>query len=255
VPPLVAALADLRERVRGLERGEAARRSGVVGAALSFGVAAIDHHLPDGGLAYGAVHAVDGREQAGDGAASGFVAGLLARAMAERPGDVLWVSARPDLDGVGLAELGVDPGRLILARPTGRAGLAWAVEEGLRTPGLAAVIGELDDLEPVAGRRLQLAAEAGGALGLVLRRSAPIDGPPLASVFSAWRVEARPTQVAMEIGGGLGRARWCLDLLRCRNGRPANWIVEWDDEADCFALAATPADRSAAPGTAWRRAG
>ena len=46
----------------------------------------------------------------------------------------------------------------------------WAVEEGLRAPGLAAIVGEIGRLPMVAGRRLQLAAERSGVTALLLRR-------------------------------------------------------------------------------------
>src|SRR5260370_81944 len=44
------------------------------------------------------------------------------------------------------------------------------MEEGLRSAALAAVVGEVGALAPTAGRRLQLACEASGATGFVLRR-------------------------------------------------------------------------------------
>ena len=47
--------------------------------------------------------------------------------------------------------------------------ILWAVEEGLRAPGLAAVVGEIGPL-PGGSRRLQLAAERSGVTALLLRR-------------------------------------------------------------------------------------
>src|SRR5687768_12666305 len=75
-----ASISTLRERIRQIEQPA---RHGV----LPFGVAAIDHALPGGGLALGAVHEIlgqDGDEE--DGAvAAGFAAGILARLGAAPP--------------------------------------------------------------------------------------------------------------------------------------------------------------------------
>jgi len=104
---------------------------------LPFGQAAIDGHLPGGGLARGALHAVTGEAGASIGFAAGH-AGRLQRQLAE---PAVWVSARPELYGPGLASLGLDPRHVLLVRATRPADLLWALEEALRTPGIAAAIG------------------------------------------------------------------------------------------------------------------
>src|SRR5205807_8543730 len=85
-------------------------------------------------------------------------------------GPVLWCLRRPDLYGPGLMTYGLDPARLVLVSAARDEEILWAMEEGLRTRGLAAVIGEVGRLPMVAGRRLQLAAERSGVTALVLRR-------------------------------------------------------------------------------------
>ena len=49
-----------------------------------------------------------------------------------------------------------------------------------------------------------------------------------------------------------GAARWRVELLRARGGRPHHWLLEWHHDPDCetaggFALAAAPGDRPAVP--------
>src|ERR1700731_865626 len=81
---------ELRERIQHLE-GAAARRRLV----LSFGIKAIDRHLPGGGLALGALHEVAG---GGDGAIDGAAAALFTAGIAARTrGRVLWCVVRQDL--------------------------------------------------------------------------------------------------------------------------------------------------------------
>src|SRR6516164_3968013 len=151
---------ELRERIRRIERPAAS-----VHGILPFGIAAFDRVLPSGGLALGALHEIlgaGGDEE--DGAlAAAFAAGILGRLAARgssvRDGMVLWCLPRPDLYGPGLAAQGLDPGRLVLVRATRDAEILWAMEEGLRAPGITAVVGEVGSLAAVASRRLQLAAE------------------------------------------------------------------------------------------------
>ena len=263
-------LAELRERVRRIERPATAAH-GVV----SFGVTAIDRALPDGGLARGALHEIvgaGGDEE--DGAlAAAFAAGCAAQLAAVGGGGlVLWCLAQSDLYGPGLAELRLDPARLVLVRAPRNADILWAMEEGLRTAGLAAVVGEVGALSAVASRRLQLAAERSGATAFVLRRwrngdeAACQRNLPNAAA-SRWRISALPsppTRLAAPFpppprGGrgllyepGIGHPRWRVELLRCRGAAPGCWEVEirkgeMADAADALSVAAPLADRPAAP--------
>ena len=60
---------------------------------------------------------------------------------------------------------------MILLSAPSPAELLWAMEEALRSPALAGVVGEVDRLDLTAGRRLQLAAAAGGGVGFLLLRA------------------------------------------------------------------------------------
>ena len=82
----------------------------------------------------------------------------------------------------------------------------WAMEEGLREKALGMVIGELtESVSLTASRRLQLAAEAGCTIGLVLhdRMSREIAAPSV--VRTRWRVDSDQliamTQLIMEHDG------------------------------------------------------
>jgi protein ImuA len=172
-------LQELRARLQALERGA----SGAL-PLLAFGLPALDAHL-GGGLLRGCLHEVAGA--ADDGAALGFCAALVGRLAAERP--VLWCQPGFDLYAPGLAAFGLDPARLIVVAARRPADRLWAIEEGLRCKALAAALIEIDDLDLTAGRRLQLAAEAGGVTGLVLHSA----GRRMAAASAAatrWRVAA-----------------------------------------------------------------
>ena len=259
----------LRERIR---RIETTARHGV----LPFGAAEIDRALPGGGLALGAVHEIlgaDGDEEDG-AAAAGFIAGILARLGS---GPVLWCLKRPDLYGPGLLAHGLDPARLVLLVAQRDDEILWAMEEGLRAPGLAAVIGEVGRLPMVAGRRLQLAAERSGVTAFLLRRwrnveAAAAERERPSAALTRWRIATLPScddplflnplpplegegRVRGAYGARanwLGRPRWRVELLRCRGGAPAQWIVESGeveiaDATGHVSLSAALADRPAAP--------
>src|SRR6266436_8855939 len=253
-----ALLPELREHIRRIERPTATTHG-----VLPFGVAAIDRVLPSGGLARGALHEIlgaSGDEE--DGAlAAAFAAGIVGRLAATGDGMVLWCLPRPDLYGPGLAAHGLDPGHLMLVRAPRDAEILWAMEEGLRAPGIAAVVGEVGALPAVASRRLQLAAERSGITALLLRRwrdggqAARERALPNAAV-TRWRIAALPSRPPSG-EPGVGRSRWRVELLRCRGGEPACWEVEGADATGHVSLAAALADRPARPVSSerFRRAG
>jgi len=242
-------LQDLRAQVARIER----RGTAPGAATLPFGIPALDAALPEGGLARGALHEVFGASaEAGHGAGVAlFAAGILARA----DGPVLWVSEHFDLFAPALADAGLGPER-VLHVEAGR-DVLLAMEEGLRHPGLAGVVGEVfGRLGLTASRRLQLAAETTGAIAFALRRSRRQDDIMLAEPSAAitrWRVGCVPSAPPLPWAPdtpGLGRARWRLDLLRARGGVPASWIVEACDAQGRLAVPAELVDRPD-PQAAW----
>jgi protein ImuA len=81
-------------------------------------------------------------------------------------------------------------------------------------------------LDLTAARRLQLAAEAGGVLGLLLRPDEDNAAPTAA--LTRWRIGAAPSD--SHSPHALGDPTWNLDLLRCRGGRSASWRAAWHGE-------------------------
>jgi protein ImuA len=257
-----AQLVDLQERIRRIERPNAMRHG-----VLPFGVAAIDQALPEGGLALGALHEIlgAGPDEEDAAAASGFAASIAGR-LGDTVGTVLWCLKQRDLYGPGLAEHGLNPARIALVRAARDDDILWALEEGLRTPALAAVVGEVGRLPMVAGRRLQLAAERSGVTALLLRRwrsaaEAAAERTQPSAAMTRWRITALPSLPDGE--PGLGRPHRRVELLRCRGAEPAAWIMPIDlgetDASGALHLPAGLADRPATPqrpaaGPRWRRA-
>ncbi|HEY4168569.1 MAG TPA: damage-inducible mutagenesis protein [Reyranella sp.] len=234
LPPL------LREQVRRLERAHSAERPGRSAAPL--GLPEIDRLLPDGGLLTGALHEIEagpspsGRVAPHDGAALGFTAFLLGRL---GPGTLLWCRQPSGTDAPLYAPAlaaWFDPARLLMVTARRDEDLFWAMEEGLRTPGIAAVVGECahshaQRAADTANRRLSLAAEKNGVPALLLR---PQPAPPQSVCATRWRVASAPSV-------DLTQSRWQVDLRRNRFGTPSaeetpSWLLEWNDETRRLAV-------------------
>lgn len=248
--PVVSSLAALRASIAAVET--AGRKTAAV---LPLG---IDEAFPNGGLPLACWHEIGGAGmEAETCAAPAAFAGRIAGALAQK-GEVVWVLRRDDLYAPGLAGLGFPAERLIQVCAVSDDQALAVMEEALSTPGVAAAVGEAEAVSLVAGRRLQLACEKSGAMGLVLRRR-PWGGArrserPGSAAFSRWQVESAPSEP--EAGApGLGPARWKVELLRCRGGRTGGWLIEEARHGPHpFALVAEMGDRGVeAP--ALRRAG
>ncbi|MBB2165249.1 damage-inducible protein [Gluconacetobacter sp. 1b LMG 1731] len=234
-PPLEA----LRDQIRRLE-GSATRRRAV----LPFGIPDIDRRLPGSGLALGALHEVagGGNDALNSAAAGQFAAGIAARTK----GKVLWIVTRQDLFAPALKQVGLDGSRVIYVEAGVDQDVLACFEEGLRRGGLGAVVAEVARLSMTASRRLQLAAETSGALGIAVRRwrrqtEAADFGQPTASV-TRWRISVLPSE-SLPVPG-VGRARWLLELIRARAGESADFEVEACDGKGRLSLPAAVADGS-----------
>ena len=241
------AISRLREQIQRLEGAPLRARD-----VLPFGLPAIDDHLPGGGLALGALHEVAGGGNAAiDGAAAAlFTAGIAARTR----GKVLWCITRQDLFAPALAQVGLGPDRVIYVDACDEKSVLACFEEGVRHGGLGAVVAEVARLSMTSSRRLSLAAEASGSIAIAIRRwrrqmEAADFGQPTASA-TRWRVSALPS--APLPVPGVGRARWLLELIRCRAGESADFEVSACDAEGRLDIPADVADRSA-PAQAGRR--
>lgn len=237
--PTHRAFEALRAEIAKIEAGGRAGKG-----VLPFGVPELDQRLPGGGLLLGAVHEVaGGGSGAVDGAASAlFAAGLAARTS----GQVLWCVTRTDLFAPALFQAGLAPERVIYLEAGDEKTVLACCEEGLRHGGLGAVVGEVSRFSSTASRRLQLAAEAHATLGVIVRRwrrqqDAADFGQPTAS-NTRWRVTALPSSPLPT--QGVGRARWFVELIRCKAGERLELELEACDAAGRLAL---PADVAYGP--------
>ena len=153
---------------------------------------------------------------------------------ARQRGPVLWVlpahqTEQPMLWGLprGLAE------RLHLVRARGETDLLWSVEEALRSADVAAVIAEPEKpLGLTAGRRLQLAAESGQTLGLLLIRQ----GMGSNAAETRWTCTPHPST-----GADSTLHRW--SLTKNKKGTLEDWTLNWDGTTTAFHMVSAAGER------------
>ena len=239
----------LREEVRTIAAGAKGPA-----ATLPFELDALDARLAGNGLADAGLHEVAGASAgySDDAAATLFLAGIAGRRSLEG-GTVLWVVSSRDLFAPGLAQAGLPPGRLLVAEAGRDTDVLAVMEEGLRHGSLATVVGEIGRAGLTETRRLQLAAEEGGTMALMLRRWRK--GDPLAEPSTAvtrWRIGSAPSEPLPV--PGIGPACWRVELARQRGGEGFSLILESCDAQGRLALPALSRDRPDQAGAEWRRA-
>jgi protein ImuA len=207
---------------------------------VSFGHAGIDAAI-GGGLARRRLHEVFAVGEDDSGAAAGFAAMLATLIGRQRPtATIVWLRERLAetrggcLHAPGLAELGLDPGQVVLgvlddplmllrvAADVARCGrVDVAVIELWRNPRV---------LDLTASRRLAVAAEQSGVTTLLLRAEAE-PGPSAAQ--TRWQVASAAAAPLEANAPGFPTLE--LELSRQRGG-PAGmrWRVEWDRDQACF---------------------
>lgn len=177
--------ARLEEAMRAIER--AARPQ--AGRSVPVGVPGLEALLPEGRLAAGVLVELLG-DQPGSGLWS--VALALAAGAGHEGRGLLLVDVQRQFYPPAAVVWGLDLQRMLVVRPpTVRAGLS-ALAEGLRCPALGLAVGWFEQISRTDSRRLQLAAESGGGVGVLLRPRAAQRERSFAAV--RLRVVALPSQ-------------------------------------------------------------
>ena len=138
-------------------------------------------------------------------------------AAAEHAQTTLWMGLHRDI--VTLCASGVQAylnvEDLVLVEAVSRGELLWAADQALRAPGGFCVIIDMPDtLSLKESRRLQLAAEQGGGIGLILLR-----GPASTSAAQTrWQCAPRCAEPPC-----WGRPSWDWTCVKGKNGEAGRW--------------------------------
>lgn len=207
------------------------------GATLSTGFRELDQLL-GGGWQVGALHELLCASE-GSGVLEALLPALFTSLAAGAcdggpPRLVAWIHPSRLPYPPALRQAGVDLARCLFVRPRDAQEQAWAIDLALRSGACDLVVTWLNALDDRSLRRLQLAAEAGGAVGVVLRPQGFARQPSPAAVrlLVAPLPSAEPaTESATEsVSGRSTLRRLQVTPLRCRGGAPlgaAPIVLEW----------------------------
>jgi protein ImuA len=198
------------------------------------GLPALDALLPGRGLARAAIHELlwtPTKEFAPF--QPFFVATCLARAATKRGGTgvppvkktktphardahttskpIIWSDPHNQLYPPALATLRIPLDRLFLLKPKTPQDEFWAVTQCLACRGVGATVAMIPRLNRIQARRLQLAAERGGGVGLILRPYDPrLPATKEHAAATRWLIEPAPGERTVH--------RWKIQLIHGHGG-------------------------------------
>jgi len=134
--------------------------------------------------------------------------------------------------------MGFDLSKVYLLRAAAGPDETWAVAECLRCRGVGAVIASPRVLSRIDARRLQLAAERGGSVGILLRQTGR--GDDVYAAATRWKVAPHPGEPTVQ--------RWTIQLLHGHGGRVGtSLILEWNREDHSVRAVEKLPDRQTTP--------
>lgn len=185
---------------------------------VSTGCAALDALWPAGGIERGTLVEWFPVTQAEAGSGCGTLALALARSLAADGGALVVVDRAKTFYPPAALALGVAAASLIIVRPASTADELWAIDQALRSPAVAAVWAPLEKLSGHDFRRLQLAAETSGAVGLFVRPARTRWQPSWAHV----RIVCTPIAPRRRASGNTNDPRCWLPRSEQPTGRRLN---------------------------------
>jgi hypothetical protein len=129
-----------------------------------------------------------------------------------------------------LASLGIDLEQLLIVRPSAK-DVWWALEQSLLCRGVAVTVGWLDRVPERILRRLQLAAETGGGIGIFFRPAQVRTEPAWCHVRLLVRAMSSIADVRLQIADFPKQSaiprRARIEVLYCKGGK-SDGVVEVD---------------------------
>ena len=177
---------------------------------LQSGYPKLDRHLPGGGWPLHALTEIL-LEHYGTGELKLLMPALarLSRSNAGDPaqaaGWIAWVAPPFEPYPPALRQWGIDLSRVLIVRPGKATEVLWAAEQALVSGHCAAVLLWSEQLDDVASRRLQLAAEKGRSWAIA---------------FRSLKALSRSSAAALRIRVSTGEKGTDLGILKSRGGKP-----------------------------------
>ena len=166
------------------------------------------------GLKLGRTHEIVGRSSDG----------FACAAIAKSKGPAIWIGRHIDIRSLSPLALSryFNPSRLTLAECVCRKEILWAAEQALRSDGFEVVIFQLKQGPNLSeSRRLQLASEKGGSLGLsIIER-----GAQSSAAQTRWQCDPaamNDTEIIHPV--------WRWTLTKNKSGQLGEWLVRWKED-------------------------
>jgi len=228
-------LQALREQIA---RVETPRRPGAE-TPVSSGCRPLDALLPQGGFPRGTL--VEWLA-AGAGSGAETLALCSAREACREGGALVVLDRAGEFYPPAAARLGIELERTIVVHARTQADNLWALDQALRCAGVAVVLARPERLDGKTFRRLQLAAEQEGVLGLLLRPESVRHEPSWADV----RLLVEPVaQASPAVAACADRRRLKVHVLRSRGSLQGRSVeVEIDHETHPLPVDSRPVGRA-----------
>ena len=162
-------------------------------------------------FARGAVHEI--LCEKGEGPPLFFATVLARAACGERA--IVWSDPQRRLYPPAIAASGIPLSRLLILWPKNEKDELWALTECLRCSGVGVALACPKQLSTIEARRLQLAAERGGGVGILLRPASAASTPYAAA--TRWLVSA--------IAGERTVQKWKVQLIHGHGGQVGKTVI------------------------------
>ena len=189
----------------------------------SVGLGKINYSFPNGSFPVGAMHEFISSGKEDLAATAGFIAAVAGKLM-KNGGASLWIGSSRSVFPPALKFFDIDPEKIIFIDLRREKDVTWAMEEALKCDSLAAIVGEIQELNFTASRRFQLAVEKSRVTGFILRCNPR--NPNIIACVARWKITSLPGLLNDDMPG-VGFPRWNVELLKIRNGKPGSWQIEW----------------------------
>lgn len=236
-----------------------------------MGVEPVDACLPEHGLSRSGLHEIEPLKASQWPTLTGFCFGLLSRLRPTQP--VIWCVTAAQIGdygqmyAFGLERYGISPAQIIFAKVNKSLHLHFALEEALKTEGVAAVIGEGPRPDFTGSRRLSMLCKQHSRPCLLMNA----DRDSCHGSAAQTRFQVSPTASVEDPRDpyGPGLPTWYIGLPRVRLGKTMPplttetvqhkttasqpnaaypWRICWDDQTHRFHSSAVFSNRASYPG-------
>lgn len=228
----------------------------------STGFETIDACLPDDGLSRAGLHEIEPLRATDMPSLTGFAFALLSRLRSNQA--IIWCVTAQQIGeygepyAFGLERYGISPSQIIFTKVHRQVELQFALEEAIKTDGVAAILGEGPSPSFTGSRRLSLLCRAHKRPCLLMNSRS--DAALGSAALTRWQIMPEHSVEDPRDPYGPGLPTWRIALPRVRSGKtmpPMHadmleqnthtsypWRIYWDDQTHSFCSASLFSNRT-----------